>query len=637
MRLRFSWRTVAVIGVGALVLPALGSLSFAATPSRVIVAGSMPSWARSAHVTGNASASTVLDVNVVLPLRGGNAAEQLAAAISDPHSQSYGAYETAAQFNAKFAPTAATVAKVRAYLTGQGLHVTEVADGNRWIGASGTVKQLNAAFGVSLKSYAYKGTQIAPSANATLPADIAGLVAGVTGLDTVSLVHTPNHVRPVASTVTGVKAAVTPQDSGPTDCSTYWGQYRVGVPAVYGKTTLPTWNCGYTPQQLRSAYGTASAIKSGDTGKGVTVAIIDAYSSPNMLSTANHWSATVGIPGFKAGQYSDSGTASSFNEKNLCGGEEGWWEEEALDVEAVHGMAPGANVHFIGAKNCDAGIDKSINYVIQHHVADIVSNSYGDTGEVGLGNEVTLEHSMFVQAAIEGIGFYFSSGDEGDDTGSFPAPAADYPSTDPLVTAVGGTSVGIDKSGAKVFETSWGSAMDFINPGNPPTLAGPLPGDFFFGGGGGVSTLFAQPYYQKNVVPASLSQSAGAGAMRVTPDVAMNADPYTGYYVEDAVSTEGYAIGGTSLSCPMFAALQALASQGRTVPIGFANPELYNLKSTSFNDVVNPSVPRAVTDPEGDYVLSFGFDTSLTAVKGYDDTTGLGSPHGSSFLSAEAH
>ncbi len=655
MRLRLSWRTVAVIGAGALVLPALGSVSFAASPSRVSVAGSMPAWARSAHATGNASASTTLDVDVVLPLRGGNAAELLAASLSNPASASYGKYETAAQFNAKFAPTAASVAKVKSYLSGQGLHITEVAQGNRWITVNGTVAQLDKAFGVTLKNYAYKGSHIAPSTNATLPSDIASLVSGVTGLDDFTNVHTPNTVKPVAPTVQA--AAVAPSiapsatagkilGSAPDcDASAYWAQHRSDVPPAYGKTSLPTYICGYYPQQIRSAYGVADAVKSGDTGKGVTVAIIDAYSNPTMLSDANAFSTFVGIPAFKPGQFTDAGTATSFNEKNLCGGVNGWAEEEALDVESLHGMAPGANVHFVGAKNCDAGIDKAINYVIQNHVADLVSNSYGDEGETGLGNEVTKEHSMFLQATIEGIGFYFSSGDDGDDTDdpTVLSPEADYSSTDPLVTAVGGTAIGIDNTGKKVFESNWGDQLDYIDP-DTNTYESALPGDVFWGGaGGGTSTLFAQPYYQKNAVPAAFSKINGGAAMRTTPDVAMNADPFTGDYFSlhlpaapDKGVFEDGGIGGTSLACPLFVGLQALASQGRPVAIGFANPLMYNLKSIEFNDIVNPKTPRAVTTPGSVATISFGFDSSLVAIKGWDNSTGLGTPNGWLFLAGEA-
>ena len=87
--------------------------------------------------------------------------------------------------------------------------------------------------------------------------------------------------------------------------------------------------------------------------------------------------------------------------------------------------------------------------MIQNHVANIVSNSYGFAGEDGLGDEVNVEHSMFIQAAAEGIGFYYSSGDDGDNFvfGNTARPEPDFPSSDPLVTAVGGTTLGLNANG----------------------------------------------------------------------------------------------------------------------------------------------------------------------------------------------
>ena len=131
--------------------------------------------------------------------------------------------------------------------------------------------------------------------------------------------------------------------------------------------------------------------------------------------------------------------------------------------------------------------------------------------------------------------------------------------------------------------------------------------------------------------------------MRTTPDVAMNADPFTGDYFllhlpaapEKGVFEDG-GIGGTSLACPLFVGLQALASQGRPVAIGFANPLMYNLSSLEFNDIVNPKAVRAVTTPDSAATISLGFDSSLTAIKGYDNSTGLGSPNGWLFLAGEA-
>jgi subtilase family serine protease len=647
MRPRLSLKTVAVLGVSALAVPVMISSSFAAdSPSRVSVAGSLPDWVATAHQTGTPSASTKLSVDVVLPLRDSAAAERLALSVSDPKSSAYGHYLSAAQFNARFAPTADQISSVRKFLADQGLHVNGVAQGNRWVSVSGTVTQLDKAFGITLKTWNAHGIKaIGPTATATVPRSVAPLIAGVIGLDTLSNRHTNSHVKPVTDTTTGTARANAVPATGSTPppaqpCSTYWGQFTQKVPPTYGKTRLPTTPCGYGPIDLRKAYGTAAATAGGLNGHGVTVAILDAYANPTMLSDANTWSAQMGIPGFKPGQYTQT-VFRPFGMQDECGGEVGWNEEEALDVEAVHGIAPGAKVHYVGAADCDTGLDDALNYVVQNHIATIVSDSWGNTGEDGI-TDVALEHSIFLQGAIEGIGFYFSSGDDGDDAIDLGHPEADFPSTDPLVTAVGGTSIAVKPNGTALFQTSWGETVDPVDfTTNPASLSEPLPGEFIFGAGGGKSKLFTQPFYQHGIVPAHFANRNGV-ARRATPDVALDADPETGYVVAltepDAYGTPTFTefvIGGTSLSCPLFAAYQALAQQNRSVPIGFANPTLYNVGGIGFTDIKNPAKPIAFSTESGKNVLVLGQDSSLVAVKGWDNTTGLGTPNGLALIVAE--
>src|SRR5262245_60222071 len=120
MRPRLSLKAAAVLGAGALALPFVASSSFAANaPSRTTVAGSLPDWVATAHQTGTPSASTRLSVDVVLPLRDSAAAERLASSVSDPKSGAYGHYLSAAQFNARFAPTTDQISSVRGFLAGQ--------------------------------------------------------------------------------------------------------------------------------------------------------------------------------------------------------------------------------------------------------------------------------------------------------------------------------------------------------------------------------------------------------------------------------------------------------------------------------------------------------------------------------------
>lgn len=632
---RLSRRAVVVLSAAVLTVPFLANGAMAAPTSRAAVSGSTPTWATANRVVGAPSASAKISFNVVLPLRNAAAANQLAASLTNPKSPNYGRYLSAAQFNARFAPTTAQVARVKSFLAGTGLKVGSVAQGNRWVTASGTVRQVESAFGATLKNYSYKGHVMrAPTHTLTVPSSIAGLIAGVVGITNDGALRSPDLATPSGASVAGATA---PSDAVPprAACSTFWDQNEQVAPLAYGKTSFPTNNCGYSPAQLRTAYGVQSSVSHGNNGHGVTVAIIDAYASPTILADSNALFDLQGEPEFAAGQYTET-DLGPFDLQDECG-PTGWNEEESLDVQAVHGLAPGANVHYVGAMDCDTGIDGAINYVIQNHVANLVSNSYGNLGEDGLGDEVAIEHSLFMQAALQGIGFYFSSGDAGDNVAAgTPHPEADFPASDPLVTAVGGTSLAVNSNNSYDFETSWGDDLASVNfATSPSSYATPPPGPFLFGGGGGVSTLFTEPAYQRLAVPHSLATLNGSTAMRVVPDVATVADPETGYLIVFGGTT--VTIGGTSLACPVFVGIQALASQGRRFPIGFANPLLYVLGLTGlvFHDVKAPSGPVAMMTQSGRSLLTMGSDSSLTATKGYDDTTGLGTPNGVLFLLAE--
>jgi len=629
-------RALVLAGAAVLTVPFATSSAFAATSSRATLAGSAPSWATSGRMVGSPSATAKISFNVVLPLRDAAAAETLAADVSNPKSASYGHYLTAAQFNARFAPSTAQVNKVADFLRAAGLTVNGTAPGNRWVQASGTVRQVNTVFATTLRNYSYKGHVMhAPSTSMSVPSSVASLIAGIVGVTNDGALRTPASITPAGN---GADSSTGPSDAlpPPSTCSTFWDQHEQIGPEAYGRTSFPTPNCGYSAQQIRTAYNTQSAVKAGNTGRGVTVAIIDAYAAPNVVADTNALSAMNGEPQFTAGQFTQT-IFTPFNLQTECGGETGWNEEETLDVQAVHGMAPGANIHYVGAMNCDTGIDDAVNFVIQNHVANIVSNSYGFLGEDGLGDEVATEHSLFTQAAIQGIGFYFSSGDFGDNT-TIGAPHAepDFPASDPLVTAVGGTSLAVTSSNNYLFETSWGNTLSSVNTATSPSSYSPAPpGAFLSGAGGGVSALFKEPAYQKLAVPNSLARLNGAGPMRVVPDVGAVADPETGFLI--LYNGHPVQIGGTSLACPIFAGVQALASQGRVFPIGFANPLLYTIGLTgvAFRDVKDPGTPLALMTVSGRSLLTMAMDTSLKATKGYDDTTGLGTPNGPGLLLLE--
>ncbi len=640
-------RSLAILGATILVaglttMTGYGAAASPVTSDRTPIPGSSPAWTASAQAVGAPASDQRVSFRVVLRLRDAASAEKLAATASDPNGARYGKYLSPTQFNARFAPTTAQVAKVQSFLSSQGISVSGVASGNRWIDASGSVAQIQKAFTATVKTYSYKGRRLRGTPSAlTAPSSVARLIAGVIGVSQTASLAQPNHVsgqRDRSTVDDSTSGSATPNDAQPPrqQCSVFWDQFEQVGPPAYGKTSFPTNNCGYTATQLRTAYGIQSAVAHHQDGKGVTVAIIDAYASPTIVSDTNALAGLNGEPPLAPGQYSETDFAP-FGLQDECG-PSGWNEEETLDVAAVHSMAPGAGIHYIGAQDCDTGIDAAVNYVLQNHTADIVSNSYGFLGEDGLGDEVNLEHSMFVQAAIEGIGFYFSSGDDGDDViDGLAHPEPDYPASDPLVTGVGGTSLAVNSANGYLFEASWGDDLDSVNfATSPSSYSAPLPGSFVFGGGGGVSALFTEPLYQRLAVPRSLATLKGSTPMRVVPDVAAVGDPETGFEIVFQGSVG--VIGGTSLAAPVFAGFQAVASQHRRSAIGFANPLLYvlGLSKLVFHDVVAAAPGTAMMTQSGRSLLTMGQDSSLTATRGYDDTTGLGTPNGALLLAAEA-
>jgi subtilase family serine protease len=308
-------------------------------------------------------------------------------------------------------------------------------------------------------------------------------------------------------------------------------------------------------------------------------------------------------------------------------------------------MAPAAKVLYVGASSClDTDLLEALNTIVDGRKADIITNSWGDYGEPD--NAATLDayHRVFLQAALVGIGVFFSSGDNGDEVANVGERTVDFPASSPWVTAVGGTSLGVGARNNHLFEEAWGTARSQLVDGvwtpNPP-------GTYQYGGGGGVSRTFPQPWYQQGVVPSSISQYFGGSPGRAVPDVSAIGDPNTGMLVgqtqtfPDGTEKYGeYRIGGTSLASPITAGIQALADQAAGEPHGFANPALYELYGTrAVRDVTLPPQPNGVV--RVDYVngvdaldgtvtslRSFQQLGTLTSVKGYDDSTGVGTPNG---------
>jgi len=336
----------------------------------------------------------------------------------------------------------------------------------------------------------------------------------------------------------------------------------------------------------------------------------------------------------------------TYTQTEACGAA-GWYGEETLDVEAVHAVAPGASITYVGAASCyDDDLLDSLNKIVDGHLADIVSNSWGDIEANQTPDLAAAYDQTFQFGAVEGIGFYFSSGDNGDEVANTGTKQVDTPANSAWVTAVGGTSLAVGKGDKYLWETGWGTEKASLSADGKSWTG--FPGAFTSGAGGGTSKTVAQPYYQKGVVPNALAKANNAAGNRVVPDIAAIADPNTGFRVGQTQTfpdgTEQYSeyrIGGTSLAAPVIAAVQALAQEARGgKAIGFANPSIYaKAGSKAYHDVTDTPGGKQYAVARVDFVNGFdaadgvatsvrslGQDSSLKAVKGYDDVTGVGSP-----------
>jgi subtilase family serine protease len=611
-----------VIGAAAILAGTAGSLGSArAASGRQAIPNTRPGWLGHATNLGHAPAGASVSARIYLTPNGGMAQlKQFAQAVSTPGNAQFRHFLKPSQYFQRFGTTAGTVSTVESWLTGAGLHVAGVEAHNRWVDVSGDVAHAEAAFGVSIDKYRHNGETVqAPTSALSAPAGVASSVLAVSGVDTTPMIVQPASQKP---------APPEPGFRNAQPCSTYYGEKLATSLPQFDGHTLPYAPCGYTGTQFRSAYEGSTTLD----GSGVTVAITDAYASPNIASDAATYASRNGDRAYRAGQFTQSlpSTMTRVNDGRRQCGENGWYGEETLDVEAVHAMAQGARIRYYGSASCyDADFLDTFARINDEASAQIVTNSWGGV-EAGLkASLVGAYDQAFLQGAAEGISYMFSSGDNGDELANTGTLQADFPVSDPNVTAVGGTSTAIGPTGALSWETGWGTQKYSLSSDGTWNPLG-----FLYGSGGGESSIFGQPPYQAGITP--------AGA-RGVPDVAMDADPTTGMLVgetqtfPDGVYYDQYRIGGTSLASPLFAGMTALAFQHAGGGVGLLNPTIYS-HASAFTDVTgsgpdagNVRVDYANgTDASGGLLYSvrtFNQDSSLGVGTGWDNVTGLGSPN----------
>jgi subtilase family serine protease len=401
--------------------------------------------------------------------------------------------------------------------------------------------------------------------------------------------------------------------------------------------------------------------------------IVDAYGSATIAQDAELFSQVYGLPDLTPSNFQIIKAPGIFH--NPHGVPRNWNIETTLDVEWSHAIAPGANIALVLATDHNS-LDEAINYAVVHHLGNVISNSWGNFEALGNPARFNRDTRILEMAAAQGIDVNFSSGDLGDDSVVVGFASVDFPASSPFATAIGGTSLALNANNSIKFQTGWGTNLtriaDTIALGSPPVVP-PLKvlGDpsfnpniflgFQSGGGGGESGVFAQPSFQSGFVPPG---------NRMIPDIAWLADPFTGVEIiitDPVLGPSVTVIGGTSVACPMFSALMAIAAEKAGHGLGQAAQLLYSLPAGAVADIVpvgsannvtglidgTPVSADSLASPLGNtttyfsalynspfstrwFVITFGTDTSLTTGPGWDNVTGVGTPNGANFINAIA-
>ena len=418
--------------------------------------------------------------------------------------------------------------------------------------------------------------------------------------------------------------------------STAGPQYGLFTCQVVG---LRASNC-IDPYEMRHAYQVDSLIAAGYDGTGQTIVILDAFDNPNLVAQVATYNAFYGLPDTQLTKVAPDGL-TPFNpaDNNMSG----WAQEISLDVEWAHAMAPGAKIVLVLAKsNNDSDIASALTYAVNNNLGSVISMSFGENESCLAPADQTAYHNAFMAATAKHITLLASSADQGAALntcdGNSWVKAVSSPASDPLVTGVGGTELTVAKyclasrgcdptanpaPGTYQSETAWNEGLPYGDFGN-------VFGEGTLSTGGGFSVVFAEPPYQEGVIH--------GGKQRAVPDVAYSAAVEHGaltYLAIPGIPAGFYLFGGTSAGSPQWAALTAIANQRAGTNLGFLNAGIYRIVeasqsyASSFHDVTVGTNSSLQFDVSNNPVNVIGFN----AGKGWDPTTGAGSPQGAGIVS----
>lgn len=511
---------------------------------------------KQAHVVGKLPSQIKIKMELVFDFRNADKFYACLASINDPKSADYGHYLNLTTMQ-PYLPTPGQKSSIISYFTHKGFNVTFGAS-PLVLKMSASVKDVEATFGVKINLYSIANSSFyGVDVDLSLPQNFVSMVSGIMGLDNYTV------ARPAESPC-----------SGP-----------------------------YCPQGIQVGYSLSSLYTSGYDGTGQKVAIVDVPGDPNMQTALNTFSSQYGLAATTIDIRYPDGVPSSYDP--------GWASETAMDIEAVHSVAPRAGIILLYD---DVSLMNAVDYVATNHLATIVSNSWGyicGPPPYHACSDTQLPPSFVSSVdlrlaldASQGLTILFASGDAGakpDGTSL----GTEFPASDPNVLAVGATNLvlsGCTSTTCSGYSSESGASIS----------------------GGGYSGYFAEPSWQTSTV--------GFKSGRAVPDVSMlGYSPNFWVYstASDKCGAGGSSAGwfgcaGTSLSTPLWAGFLAVALQARGGS-GFGNigPLIYQLGSGA-------SYPTIFHD------VTSGSNNGYSAGTGWDPVTGWGSPIANNFVSSLA-
>lgn len=470
-------------------------------------------------------------------------------------------YLTYRQMVARYGAARADLERVEQFAKASGLRVGEVSTERRSVQLSGSAGAMEQAFGVTLKRYRHgKRTFRGRTGPIHVPQALEGIVEAVFGLDNRKMAH--SYVRRGAQ-AQSLRLAHTALPAGtflpPQVAALYNFPARAGTGQTIGILTFNDDGGGYRTEALRTYFRKVLHQPAPAIAKIV-----------------------VAGPGNKPSRSRDPRNAT---------------DEVMLDLQIVGALAPGAKIRMYFSTFTEQGwVDALARVTMDRAPVDVLSISYGNPenarGSAWTRAAIEQVAKSLEAAAARGITVCCASGDSGS-SGGATGVHADYPASDPSVLAVGGTRL-VAAGNAIRSETVWHDREG--------------------AGGGGVSAIFPAPPWQHGIQ--ALARSGRGKGGRGVPDVSGVADPQTGFNIIDVAGRKLFAMGGTSATAPLWAALVARLNQALGVKLGFFTPLLYGKLFRHLNDVTKGRNGRFAAGP------------------GWDPCTGWGTPDGAKLLEA---